>query len=361
MGIARFLWARTIVEDVAEVAAASPTSGPRSAASAGRDRSMSPPRWAGARRSWANRCRSRTSSPTRTVAGCSRRRRKGLARVRRAAGLSPAAQCLPRAAPGIGRPTTVGAIRPGCARPRKSGSRRLRSGVRRRRGERHRRWQAGFVDPSRSPLVPGVRRQGPRGYTAWAGFVRAGSPWGPRRRLRCRRTTRSRGLPRSRPCRRRCGRGGRRARGADVLGLLVAELALDPQPQRRAVGDVERARRSWRRRGWSAGGRRRPGRGSRSTAGACAARPAPPGCRRSRSTDVACACGFRPATSSSGPSWPPVHSPMQLQPSTQSWRVIWVRAGRARSSAERQRQRPLDQAVDHAAASRRSRSPPAPV
>ena len=30
----------------------------------------------------------------------------------------------------------------------------------------------------------------------------------------------------------------------DVFGLLVAELALDPQPQRRAMGDRQRPRRS---------------------------------------------------------------------------------------------------------------------
>ena len=35
----------------------------------------------------------------------------------------------------------------------------------------------------------------------------------------------------------------------------------------------------------------------------------------------------------SAPIFTPVHSPMQLQPSTQSWRVIWVRAGSAFSSS----------------------------
>ncbi len=45
------------------------------------------------------------------------------------------------------------------------------------------------------------------------------------------------------------------------------------------------------------------------------------------------ACGFSPARSISAPNRAPVHSPMQLQPSTQSWRVIWVRAGNALSWA----------------------------
>ena len=37
---------------------------------------------------------------------------------------------------------------------------------------------------------------------------------------------------------------------------------------------------------------------------------------------------------------------MQLQPSTQSWRVIWVRDGIARSCVERELGRLLDQAAD---------------
>ena len=54
--------------------------------------------------------------------------------------------------------------------------------------------------------------------------------------LRFPRTIRSRGLPRSRPCPcRACARVGHDFEAHQVLGLLVAELALDPQAQRRAV------------------------------------------------------------------------------------------------------------------------------
>ena len=77
-------------------------------------------------------------------------------------------------------------------------------------------------------------------------------------RLRSRRTTRSRGLPRSRrwpP--RMAAKLVDRLDPHDVFRHLVAELALDAQPERRAVRRRSAARRSCRRRGWSAGGRRR--------------------------------------------------------------------------------------------------------
>ena len=45
------------------------------------------------------------------------------------------------------------------------------------------------------------------------------------------------------------------------------------------------------------------------------------------------AWGFRPAALSSADSCAPFHWPMQLQPSTQSWRVICEREGSARKSA----------------------------
>src|SRR3546814_7984034 len=50
------------------------------------------------------------------------------------------------------------------------------------------------------------------------------------------------------------------------------------------------------------------------------------------SSDV-CSSDLTPAASRMRPSWTPVHCPIALHPSTQSWRVICVRCGIARMSA----------------------------
>ncbi len=150
-------------------------------------------------------------------------------------------------------------------------------------------------------------------------------------RLRCRHTTRSRRSSQKPPRPPLMpAKLSDRFDPHHVFRHLVAELPLDAEPQRRAVRDGKRlvvhlvGENGLRR------GRRRR---ARSTRNIC--RPRCRCFRAHRRNRRRCSArsGFSRARSSSAPSGTPFHLPMQLQPSTQSCRVIWVRDGMARSSA----------------------------
>ena len=139
----------------------------------------------------------------------------------------------------------------------------------------------------------------------------------------------------------------------DVFRLLVAELALDPQPQRRAMRDRQ----------------------------VLAVHAIGQDRLRMEGVDEVDAfvilavavgrllvfvgavehgiarVGLRgPRVCSSRPSGTPVHLPMALQPSTQSCRVIWVRDGQRLELGERERQRLGDETVDREPPVRKSAS-----
>ena len=130
-------------------------------------------------------------------------------------------------------------------------------------------------------------------------------------------------------CRRRNGRAIRPAR---------CRTRISPACSRAGVRSACAAARRWRsaaacrsirRRARSAGDARRRCRCSRSTG---CRRRAPPSSMVSKqwnTTKRALCVGF--AISRMRASCTPVHLPITLQPSTQSWRVIWVREGSARS------------------------------
>jgi hypothetical protein len=106
-----------------------------------------------------------------------------------------------------------------------------------------------------------------------------------------------------------------------IFRLLVAQLPLDAQAQRRAVA-VASGRRSCSRRGWSGDGRRRSGRCFRNRA-----------CRRNHvgavEHDVARDRLRVRRDQAAAPAAFLSTSPIALHPSTQSCRVICVRAGMA--------------------------------
>ena len=151
--------------------------------------------------------------------------------------------------------------------------------------------------------------------------------------------------------RRRCRRSRRPARCGAGTSAACSPAAARCAPAAARRSPPAAACHSAPRRGWSARGTRRRGRCSRSTC--VARRPRPSG--RGNGTRRNFACGFGCASSSTCDSRTPFHWPMQLQPSTQSCRVICVRAGIARSSRQRELERAARPGRRPSGASPRSR------
>jgi len=132
----------------------------------------------------------------------------------------------------------------------------------------------------------------------------------------------------------------------DVFRHLVAELPFEAQPQRRAVGNGQRL-------AVHVIGEDRLRMRSIDQVDALIERALSGSTLDSPSSRVSAqwnttkrASGLTPRARQISASGTPVHLPMQLPPSTQSCRVIWVRAGRLRSSSSDSDNYARDEAVN---------------